>query len=99
MSEHKGLPVAGYVAQTDDKVELVNQNKVLEERVLRQIDAMRRDNTAAEANGQKPPHDARMMALAVTNIQEAFMWLNRAVFQPTRIALPEDEYDYHERNS
>jgi len=99
MSEHKGLPVAGYVSQTDDKVNLVNQNKELEERVLRQIDAMRRDNTAHEANGQKPPYDARMMALAVTNIQEAFMWLNRSVFQPVRIALPDDEYDYHERNS
>lgn len=76
----KGLPVAGYVSQTPDKVALVNENKILEERVLRQIDAM--------AGMQDT--DKRMVAIARTGIQEAFMWLNRAVFQPTRVALPED---------
>lgn len=81
MTEHSGLPVAGYKPQTDDKVALVNENKILEERVLRQIDKMRNSGTA---------YDQRMVALANTGIQEAFMWLNRAVFQPTRINLPEE---------
>ena len=82
MSEtHKGLPVAGYNPQSDDKVAIVNENKALEERCLR----------VAEAIQQTPGMDARMAALAITGIQQSFMWLNRAVFQPGRVKLPEDE--------
>jgi len=81
MSENKGLPVKGYVNQSDKNVSLVNENKVLEERVLRQIDTIRSGGS---------DYDQRMVAIANTKIQEAFMWLNRAVFQPTRITLPDD---------
>lgn len=81
MTEHKGLPVAGYKDQKDENVSIVNENKVLEERVLRQIEKIK----------ACPAYDARMASIAFTGIQEAFMWLNRAVFQPGRIALPEDE--------
>lgn len=80
MTTHTPLPVAGYTAQPDEKIALVNANKVLEERTLRQIDAMQ--GAAAEAG-----YDPRMIALARTKTQEAFMWLNRAVFQPTRIQI------------
>jgi len=80
---HAGLPVVGYRPQSDDAVNLVNENKILEERVLRQIDAHVRNNDSVEIN-------QRMVALARTKAQEAFMWLNRAVFQPARINLPED---------
>ncbi len=80
MTEHKGLPVSGYVSQTDDKVAVVNVNKALEERVLRQLDFLK----------TYPGVDKQMVALAFTGVQEAFMWANRAVFQPTRVALPED---------
>lgn len=90
MTEHKGLPVAGYVAQSDAKVALVNQNKELEERVLRQIDAINIENESRPL-GQPNIYDPRMTALARTGIQEAFMWLNRAIFQPQRVSLPEDE--------
>jgi hypothetical protein len=83
MTEHKGLPVSGYVPQTDDKVAVVNVNKALEERVLRQLDFLK----------TYPGVDQRMVALAFTGIQEAFMWANRAVFQPTRVSLPEDTTD------
>ena len=41
MTEHPGLPVAGYVSQSDDKIAIVNINKQLEERVLRQFEAMK----------------------------------------------------------
>jgi hypothetical protein len=78
--EHTGLPVSGYVAQTDDKVAFVNENKALEERVLRQLDAMRANSA----------FDQRMVSIAFTGVQEAFMWANRAVFQPTRVKLPGD---------
>lgn len=78
---HTGLPVHGYQAQSDDNVRTVNENKVLEERVLRQLDFMQVKGTS---------YDQRMVALARTKIQEAFMWANRAVFQPGRVALPEE---------
>lgn len=81
MAEHKGLPVQGYVGQTDDKVAVVNANKELEERCMR----------AAEAIRDTPGMDGRMAALAITGLQQSFMWLNRAVFQPTRVKLPEDQ--------
>jgi hypothetical protein len=80
MTQHSGLPVSGYKPQGDDKVALVNENKALEERVLRQLDKMKADNSL----------DQRMVSIAYTGIQEAFMWANRAVFQPGRVALPED---------
>lgn len=82
--EHKGLPVAGYQPQTDEKVAVVNANKALEERCLRQVDAMM-------GSHKETGYDPRMIALAKTGIQDAFMWLNRAVFQPGRVRLPEDE--------
>lgn len=78
MTEHQGLPVSGYVPQTDDKVAFVNENKALEETVLRQLDKMR-ENSA---------YDQRMVSIAYTGVQEAFMWANRAVFQPSRVKLP-----------
>ena len=80
---HQGLPVPGYREQSGESVALVTANKLLEERVLRQIDAHVRDRDSRDI-------DQRMVALARTKVQEAFMWLNRSVFQPSRIALPED---------
>ncbi len=80
MTTHAGLPVAGYQPQTDDKVATVNRAKELEERVLRHLDGLKADTTS----------DKRMVALAITGIQDAFMWANRAVFQPGRVKLPED---------
>lgn len=81
--KHNGLPVSGYRAQSPANIAVVNGNKELEERVLRRIDAM-------QSNAHAADHDPRMIALARTAIQEGFMWLNRAVFQPERISLPED---------
>lgn len=80
MTDHPGLPVAGYTAQSDEKVDIVNRAKELEERVLRHIDFLKNETTA----------DPRMVAEAMTHIQAGFMWANRAVFQPARIKLPED---------
>jgi hypothetical protein len=78
-TEHAGLPVSGYQPQSDEKVQLVNRAKELEERVLRHLDTLK----------TMPDVDQRMVSIAVTGIQEAFMWANRAVFQPARINLPE----------
>ena len=76
MSDHQGLPVRGYVSQSDENVEIVNQNKELEELVLRQMDTM----------ASIPEYDQHMISIARTNLQQSFMWLNRAVFQPKRLS-------------
>lgn len=72
-----GLPVAGYRPQRPEDVALVNENKVLEEKVLRQIDRH-------QAKGQE--FDQRFVALARTHLEIAFMLLNRSVFQPQRLS-------------
>lgn len=79
---HKGLPVSGYRAQSQAKVDLVNEFKATEERLLRRLDEL-----GAEKNFE---YERRWLAIARTNIEQGFMALNRAVFMPTRVALPED---------
>ncbi|MGU3659232.1 Acb2/Tad1 domain-containing protein [Methylobacterium fujisawaense] len=79
--KHDGLPVSGYVSQTEDRVTLVNQNKALEEQVLRQLDKLAADNKI----------DGRWLAIGRTGIENAFMAINRAVFKPTRVELPGDK--------
>ncbi|KMK68578.1 hypothetical protein [Puniceibacterium sp. IMCC21224] len=74
-----GLPVAGYRPQTDAAVAQVQINKHLEERVLRVLDDLAAD----------PATDKRWLAIGRTQIEQGFMAANRAVFQPSRIDLPE----------
>ena len=73
-----------YTPQADDAVALVNHFKAVEERLLRDIDVMR-DSVA------RTRFDQRWLSIAVTELQQGFMALNRAVLQPPRIALPGDE--------
>lgn len=78
--QHQGLPVAGYRPQDDERVALVNRNKAAEERVLRILDELRTE-----------PHvDQRWLQIGRTAIEQGFMAVNRAVFQPTRVTLPDD---------
>jgi hypothetical protein len=83
MSEPKfvGLPVHGYKAQGQDAVAMVNLNKQAEESLLRMMDEY----------GGHPQVDKRWLAIARTNIEQGFMALNRSIFKPGRVALPEDE--------
>lgn len=92
-----GLPVSGYQAQSAEKVALVNEFKADEERLLRKLDELRARNQRDfaiipdGANGKLGAHfDPRWLAVAQTHFQEGFMALNRAVFQPQRVQLPED---------
>jgi 1,4-dihydroxy-2-naphthoyl-CoA synthase len=73
MIEHKPMPVAGYTAQSDRKVGLVNANKRIEENILRAMDEMQSDQDI----------DQRWLALARTQIEQGFMALNRAIFRST----------------
>lgn len=85
-TEYTGLPVHGYVQQSGDKVKLVNRFKEEEERILRSIEAL----SDARVGGNAVDHDPRWAWIAKTHFQEGFMALNRSIFQPQRIALPED---------
>jgi len=80
MSMTRGLPVAGYTDQPQDKIDQVNENKIIEEGLLRQCDRL-------QSLGDGDP---RWAAIAKTDLQRAFMSLNRAIFQPQRISLPGD---------
>lgn len=84
MTNHKGLPVAGYAAeQSQQRIDTVNEGKLLEERILRYIDQLQEQGVAV---------NQRFVATGTTDIQKGFMMLYRGVFQPdgSRIALPGD---------
>jgi hypothetical protein len=80
MTEHQGLPVAGYRPQSQAKIDLVNLNKVSEEAMLRDLDTLAASGVA----------DRCMLAIGRTHLQTAFMWINRSILQPGRVALPDD---------
>ena len=76
-----GLPVGGYVPQPDEAVARVNRNKEIEERVLRILDELR----------DHPLTDQRWLAVGRTHIEQGFMAVNRSIFKPHRVHLPEEE--------
>lgn len=96
MSEKQGLPVEGYKPQTDEKIELVNGFKRDEERLIRVIESMiQARDIGVNAQGLVgsdlgPTFDPRWLSIALTHFQQGFMALNRAVFKPGRVTLPED---------
>ena len=87
---NQGLPVKGYKPQSDAAIELVNQNKVTEEKLLRQIDYLMQ-HSRAEHLEEHWLADRRWLAIARTHIEQGFMALNRAIFRPQRVELDEDE--------
>lgn len=80
--QHRGLPVAGYKPQGAYAVHEVNENKKLEEQVLRQIDVLQKDEWLKV--------DQRWLAIGRTAIEQGFMAINRAIFKPGRVALSGD---------
>lgn len=78
--KHQPLPVAGYTAQSGRNVQLVNENKEAEERILRMLDPL----------ASLPDIDQRWLAIGRTHIEQGFMAINRAIFKPSRVRLPED---------
>lgn len=77
---HKPMPVHGYTAQSDVKVELVNGFKQLEEILLRNLDLL----------AQVDWIDKRWLATGRTDMEKAFMAINRSIFRPTRVKLTTD---------
>jgi hypothetical protein len=80
MTQHDPLPVHGYSPQSTDNVNLVNAHKQIEESLLRRLDWL----------ATQPGVDQRWLAIGRTAMEKAFMFVNRAVFKPARVALPED---------
>jgi hypothetical protein len=78
--QHDGLPVAGYLPQSNAAVDRVNRNKAIEEQCLRVLDAL----------ALQPDVDLRWLAIGRTDIEKGFMSINRAVFKPARVKLPGD---------
>jgi hypothetical protein len=77
MAEYQPLPVLGYKSQGIAAIDLVNDNKRVEEALLQTMDEMQGD-----AN-----FDQRWLAIARTDIEKGFMALNRAIFKPDRVKL------------
>lgn len=72
---HEPMPVAGYTAQPDQAVQMVNENKKVEEGILRMLDQLA---TLQEI-------DMRWLQIGRTHIEQGFMAINRSIFKPERI--------------
>jgi hypothetical protein len=79
-AKHNPLPVSGYKAQSTLSVSTVNANKEMEEETLRRLDALKTD----------PEVDQRWLAIGRTQMEQAWMAVNRAIFKPNRVKLPND---------
>ena len=71
-------PIKGYREQTAEALNMVNENKVEEEHILRNLDALRGEDEIEQ----------RWLAIARTHFEQAYMALNRAIMRPERIDLP-----------
>lgn len=93
MTEHKGLPVAGYRAQPKEAVAQVNQFKVLEERLLRILDGLEYGIPILPMEGEphNMPVDRRWLAIGRTHLEQAFMCINRSIFKPERVRLEDED--------
>ncbi len=81
MTQHKGLPVPGYLPQSDEAIAFVTAMKRTEEKLLRALDDL----------AERSDIDKRWLATGRTQIEQGFMAVNRSVFRPARITLPGDE--------
>lgn len=72
MDDHKPLPVEGYRAQPQDRIDLVNEMKAAEAGLLKRIAELPMDTA----------ENARWRSIARTHFQQGFMAINRALFRP-----------------
>jgi hypothetical protein len=75
--------LAGYTDQSKNNIELVNNNKQIEEMVLQICDALLEVSAV----------DKRWLSIARTHIEQGFMALNRSIFKPERVKLSLDNGD------
>jgi hypothetical protein len=94
--------VKGYADQSDETISLVNEFKADEERLLRKFDELAMTDGPVPYRGSDGRYykslvteelwaaDPMLLGQARVALTISFMLLNRAVFQPKRIELPED---------
>jgi len=82
MSEHQGLPIPGYRPQGETAIKVVKAMKHLEEQILRCLDEF---GTQTEIE-----IDKRWLAIGRTSVEQGFMAINRSIFRPERVSLPDD---------
>lgn len=87
-TKHDGLPVSGYRPQSQEAVDLVNGFKNHEERLLRVLDDLQ--EMVGPRVGPGLRIDGRWLAIGRTQLEQAFMAINRSVFQPSRFRTPDD---------
>lgn len=85
-TEYPPVQIMGYQRPQEWQVDLVNEGKLIEERVLRYFERLRNNDVLSASSESQ-----RAVAIAKTEVQGAFMWANRAVFNPGRIKLASDE--------
>lgn len=68
--------INGYTVQPLENIDMVNNNKIVEEGVLRMLDEL---NEMAGV-------DWRWLAIGRTHIEQGFMAINRAIFRPRRLS-------------
>jgi cytochrome c-type biogenesis protein CcmH/NrfG len=74
---HTPVPVHGYTAVLQTTLAIVNENKKIEELVLRLLDKLK----------ENPNVDQRWLQIGRTDIEKGFMSINRSVFKPQRFDL------------
>lgn len=71
------IPVSGYKPQSQETIDLVNLNKATEETALRALDHLATLDFV----------DKRWLAIGRTQLEQAYMAINRSIFKPNRITL------------
>ncbi len=81
MSDHAAPPVHGYKPISQLKLDMVNKNKIIEEQTLRLLDDLNHSSNV----------DKRWLAIGRTHLEQAWMAINRSIFQPDRVQLPNED--------
>lgn len=78
------FPVAGYGGpQPIEAIEAVNAFKLAEERLLRALDELATDDDLEV--------DKRWLSIGRTQVELGFMAINRSIFKPERVELPDED--------
>jgi hypothetical protein len=70
-------PMRGYRRLPSDTIDLCNEFKIMEESTLRMLDQL----------AERDDLDKRWLAIGRTRLEEAYMAIVRAIFQPTRLQI------------
>jgi len=78
------MTIKGYRELSQEEIDIINENKIIEERVLRNLEKIKKDferkNSCVYLGNKEEDH-----------INMTFMLINRFIIRPQRISLPEDE--------